>query len=411
MKYGLIGYPLGHSWSPEIHQYFIQESYQLQELQPDALSTFLEQRNFDGINVTIPYKQDVIPYLDEIDKDAKAIGAINCIVNRQGKLYGYNTDYLGLKEMLVANHIDLTNTKVLLVGNGGVAKACKHLFEEGNVNYTIVNRTTNEGVIDYETLYAQGDQYDVLVNATPVGMYPNIDAMPVRLEEFQSIHTVIDLIANPLRTRLMQVAENNGKRTLGGFEMLVRQAYEADRLFTNCEQSETAIQDCIKTIRNQKANIVLIGMPTSGKTTVGKALAIQLKREFVDMDQVLEERFGTSIKECFAKKGESYFRMEETKLAKEFIHPEGKVISCGGGIVNKEENMQFLRANSIVIWLDRDLDKLFGSEDRPLSQDKEAILSLYQERKGLYEKYCDYRVENNGMIEVTIEAIQKVLEV
>lgn len=409
MKLGLIGHPLSHSWSSEIHQHLIGAEYALWDIEYNDLASFLQERTFDGINVTIPYKQEVISHLDAIDEHAKRIGAVNCIVLKEQRLIGHNTDYDGFKNMLEANHIALKDKNVVILGNGGASKAVQEALNDLDVSYEIANRHTDNGVMDYEALYKKASSIQVIIQTTPVGMYPTIDAIPIDLEPFTNLETVIDIIANPLRTKLLQNAAEKGCKTYNGFEMLVRQAAVADEYFIEEKVREEKIQDCIQTLLSEKRNIVLIGMPTSGKTTIGKVLAQELGKDFIDMDQEIEKRIGMPIRDYFKENGEDAFRDQEENLAKELIHPLGQVISCGGGIIKRAINIEYLRANGILIWLDRDIEHLFGSKDRPLSQTKEDIEKLNEERKPYYERYCDIHIDNNGTIEETINVIKKHL--
>ncbi|MBP3891007.1 MAG: shikimate dehydrogenase [Solobacterium sp.] len=410
MKLGLIGYPLGHSWSPEIHGLLIGEDYVLWELKKEELDAFFEKRDFDGINVTIPYKKEVMKYLDEIEENAKAIGAINCIKKEKDKLIGYNTDYLGLEGMLEAHGISLENRNVLLLGNGGVGQACKQLLKKKQAHVTIVDKNQTKECISLEKARKIGASFDCLFQATPVGMYPNVEESPIDLKDFPNLTTIVDCIANPLRTKLYQEASAQGIEVLGGFEMLVRQAYCADLIFTNASIPEEKLQECLHTLTYQKRNIALIGMPTSGKTTIGKELAKVLDRDYIDIDEEIEKEIKMPIRKCFEEYGEDCFREVETRCTKKLIAPEGKVISCGGGVIKKEENMTYLKANSIILFLDRDLEHLYGSSSRPLSQTKEDLEHLYQERYPLYQKYADMTILNHGTMEETIAQIRKKLE-
>lgn len=406
MKYGLIGMPLGHSWSPEIHALLIHESYVKKELREEELADFLKAKDFAGINVTIPYKQAVIPYLDEVDQRASRIGAVNCIVNRDGKLIGYNTDCIGFYDMMRANHMPLGRAAVL--GSGGASKAVKAALEELGCDPVTVSRTPHGDMISYDELYARESEFTLLVNATPVGMSPEIDACLVDLEQLKHLKGVVDIIANPLKTRLQFEAACRGIPVLGGFEMLVRQAAAADELFTDRKVSEAAVQHCMASLYHSRRSIVLIGMPTSGKTTIGKALAEGCDRTLIDMDSELEKRMGMPIRECFAAKGEAYFRQAESRLAAELAVGGPYVISTGGGIIKNRDNMRRLSAGGYVIWIDRDLNQLFPSFDRPLSSSQEAVQKLYEERKDLYERYSDGKIENNGTIEEAVHSIMKL---
>ena len=405
MKYGLIGRPLGHSWSPEIHALLADIPYEKKELQEEALEDFFRLRDFKGINVTIPYKEKVIPYLDELDESARAAGAVNCIVNENGKLKGYNTDLLGLRQMLERNGIDPKGKTVAILGSGGAAKAACTAIEQMHGTPVIVSRHPSKDMIGYEELYERAADFEMIVNATPVGMKPDSDKCPVDIAVFEHLEAVVDIVANPLMTRLLFNAKMRDIPFCGGFEMLVRQAAEADCLFTGEKVSEEVIETCIKKLLAKRRNIVLIGMPTSGKTTLAEMIASHTGRPLLEMDEVLVDRLGMSIKDCFAQYGEAYFRHMETELAKDLRNKEGIVISTGGGIIKNEENMRYLHENGIVIAIDRDPALLYPTDSRPLSSTVDAVKVLYEERKYLYKKYSDVVVDNNGSLQNTFDKI------
>ena len=408
MKYGLIGNPLGHSWSPEIHQLLAGIPYEKKVLQEEELHDFFAKRDFQGINVTIPYKEAVIPYLDEIDDSAKEIGAINCIVNEGGKLKGYNTDCSGCRKMLESNGIDPCGKRVAILGSGGAAKAAVVAIRQMKGIPVIVSRHPDETMSGYKELYARASEFQMIVNATPVGMKPDCDKCPVDIAVFEHLEAVVDIVANPLMTRLLFTARMRGIPCCGGFEMLVRQAAEADVLFTGTAVDEETIDRCMRKLLCARRNIVLIGMPTSGKTTLAEMIASHTGRPLLEMDEVLVDRLGMSIKECFAQYGESYFRKMETELAKDLRDKEGIVISTGGGIIKNEENMRYLHENGIVIAIDRDPSLLYPTDSRPLSSNEEAVRALYEERKYLYQKYSDIVVDNNGSLQDTFDEIMKI---
>lgn len=405
MKLGLIGYPLGHSWSPAIHRYLLKEDcYALQETPAEELQHFFETTDLDGFNVTIPHKQSVIPLLDEIDPAAKRIGAVNTVVHRNGRFIGYNTDYTGFIGMLKANGIEVKGRHCAVLGSGGVSKAIRAAIESMGGTYDIVSRSTSPTAITYDELYENQKRYSVLINATPVGMSPNVDHTPIDVSRFENLEAVVDAIANPLRTLLCFEAKQLGIKTCGGFEMLVRQALAADRYFTGLDMDEALGSSCMKYLLQKQQSVVLIGMPTCGKSTIAKVLAECTGRPLVEMDAILEERLGMPIRQCFAEQGEAYFRARETELARELTSGNA-VISCGGGIIKNPENMWALSRNGKVFWIDRDVDLLYGTASRPLSQSREDIQKLYAERKPLYECYADMRIANNGTLEEAVAAI------
>lgn len=405
MKFGLIGYPLGHSWSKEIHSHFITHPYSLYEIKPEELESFLKEKDFDGLNVTIPYKEEVIQYMDEMDEAASKIGAINCIVNHNGKLKGYNTDYIGFREMLVKNGVDVKDKHIAVLGTGGASKAVSLALKDLEGIVTLVSRYKKEGVITYDELYESQEKFEVIVNTTPVGMYPDNDATPIDIHKFTNVKAVVDVIANPLRTRLLCEAKSLGLKTLGGFEMLVRQAFVADEYFLDEKLNEEKVMPALNDILKERRNIVFIGMPTAGKTTISQEFAKRTNRKVYEMDDEIVEILGTSIQECFQEKGEAYFRKLECEVAKSHEEAKGSIISCGGGVIKVEETMRHLMENGIVVWIKRNLDHLYPTDSRPLSSSEEALKKLYEERLPLYTKYADIQVENNGTIEQTINDI------
>lgn len=408
MQYGLIGNPLGHSWSPEIHQLLASLPYEKKELPEEELADFLRKRDFDGINVTIPYKEKVIGFLDELDEGAHTIGAVNCIVNKNGILKGYNTDLSGFVKMLEVNGISPAGKQVAVLGSGGAAKAASYGIEMMGGKPVIVSRHPGRAMISYAELYERAAEFAMIVNATPVGMKPDSDSCPVDICAFDHLEAVVDIVANPLRTRLLFEAKMQGIPCCGGFEMLVRQAAAADELFTGKVVEEETIQMCMRRLLKARRNIVLIGMPTSGKTTLAEMIASHTGRPLLEMDEVLVDRLGMSIKECFAQYGEGYFRNMETELARDLRAKEGIVISTGGGIIKNEENMRYLSENGIVIAIDRNPSLLYPTDSRPLSSTVDAVKVLYEERKYLYDKYSDAVVDNNGSLKDTFNEIMKM---
>ena len=406
MKLGLIGYPLGHSWSKLIHDFMIGCDYQMYELKPEELEGFLKAKDFDGLNVTIPYKQAVMEYLDEIDETAAMIGAVNTIVNRNGILKGYNTDWLGFTEMLKNNNIDVEGRKVALLGSGGASKACRTALEKLGADVSVISRrAVRENTITYEEMYADSPEYQVIVNATPVGLYPECDSIPVDLSKFENLEAVVDIIANPLRTHLLFEAKCRSLKTAGGLEMLVAQAWHADLLYTGKQLDPSLMKDCLDMLYRDRRSIVLIGMPTSGKTTVSALLAEECGRDVIEMDDEIVEILGTSIKECFADKGEAYCRWLEQDVAKDLRSGGRFIISCGGGVIKTKEAMRFLSENSIVVWLKRGIEQLFPTDSRPLSDNNDALQRLYAEREPLYELYSDVTADNTGSLADTVREI------
>lgn len=397
MKYGLIGEKLGHSYSKIIHEAIGEYAYELKEIPKEELDSFMKARDFLGINVTIPYKQDVIPYLDEIDEAAKAIGAVNTIVNRNGKLCGYNTDFYGLKALILRMGMDLKDSKVLILGTGGTSKTARAAAKSlGASEIYRVSRSSSEDAISYEeALEIHGDA-DYIINTTPCGMYPKEDASPINLEGFKALRGVTDVIYNPDRTKLVLNAQSLGIKGSGGLYMLVMQAVKAAELFLDKQLDLSIGEDIYKSIRAKKQNICLTGMPASGKSTVGKALAELLSMELVDTDALIEARAERTIKEIIETDGEAHFRDLESEAIREACRPGGRIISTGGGAILRKENAEELKKNGSVFFLDRPLEELVPTEDRPLGNTKEKIEKLYRDRYPIYTSCCDFKIAVKG---------------
>lgn len=413
MQYGLIGEHLGHSYSREIHEQLADYRYELHELSPDALGPFLTARDFRAINVTIPYKQAVLPYLDEISATARRIGAVNTIVNRGGLLYGDNTDFAGLKALLERLGLCLQGKKVLILGTGGTSKTARAVAEAMGAGEILrVSRRTGEAdTVTYAQALAAHTDAQILINTTPVGMYPQQDESPLCLDAFSRLEGVADAIYHPLRTNLVQQAQARGIPAAGGLYMLAAQAAAACAVFQGKAPSLSLAERAFSAVLREKQNIVLIGMPTSGKTTVGRRLAERSGRRFFDTDELLVERFGCPIADYFAQNGEAAFRKQEQALIAVLAGESGCVIATGGGAILREANLRYLRQNGLLFFLDRSPEKLLAAADRPLSSDRDALLQRYHER---YDRYCaaaDRRIDANGTVEAVVGAIEKELTV
>ncbi len=393
MEYAIIGEKLGHSFSKEIYETYFGMDYSVKELASEEIDGFMKAKDFKGINVTIPYKQTVIPYLDEISDVAKKIGVVNVIVNDNGKLKGYNTDFLGLKSNIEHAGIDLNGKNVLILGDGGTSKTAYAVAETmGAKTINKVSRDKKSNTITYEEAKKM-PQTQVIINTTPVGMYPKIDATLIDLDDFPALEGIFDAVYNPLCTKLVIEAKKRGIKARGGLYMLVSQAIFAVEKFSGKECSQSLTEGIFKNIYKSKENIVLIGMPGSGKTTVGKILAEKLGRELIDTDDIIKKENG-DISAIFEKLGESGFRDIETDVIKRVSALQGKVIATGGGAVLRAENVDFLKLNGNLYFIDRPLEDIAATPDRPLSSDRESLEKRYNERYEIYCNSCDKKINS-----------------
>ena len=402
MEYGLLGERLGHSFSPQIHRDLAGYDYQLLPTPPEAVEDLFARRAFQGLNVTIPYKRTVMPLCDEIDPRAAAIGAVNTVVNQNGRLTGYNTDIDGFLYMARRAGVDMAGKKVVILGSGGTSRTAR--AAAGELGAREIVTVSRHGEDNYQNLSRHADA-QVLVNTTPVGMYPNWGQSPVSLESFPALEGVLDVVYNPLRTALLLQAEERGLPCSCGLPMLVAQAKRAAELFTGQNIDDSRAEAVLHGLRGQLTSIVLIGMPGCGKTTVGRALAGKLGRTFVDLDEEIVRRAGTSIPEIFAREGEAGFRERESALVREFGERTGLVVSTGGGVVTRRENYIPLKQNGLLLHLRRDPAAL-PTDGRPLSQ-ATAPEELWRRRAPLYAAFADGEIDNNGTLAGTLEQIEK----
>lgn len=410
MEYGLIGEHLGHSFSREIHGMLSADAYELHEVSREGLDAFMRERSFKAINVTIPYKESVIPYLDYISDDAKAIGAVNTIVNRGGKLFGYNTDFEGLKLMAIRSNIDFTGRHVLILGVGGAAKTAHAVAASlGAGSITHAARSPKDSDIDIYSLKTGGKSfnYNIIINATPVGMFPNNAHRVVDINLFPCLEGVLDCIYNPLQTNLVLDAMERGIKASGGLYMLVAQAVAARNWFVGANLGMEDIEKVFGKILSDKENIVLSGMPSCGKSTIGKALAEKTGKNFIDTDALIMERAGKEIPRIFKEDGEKAFRDLESAVIKELSEKQGLIISLGGGAVLRSENVRNLKLNGKIFFIDRKLELLTATNDRPLSSNADALREMYAIRLPIYRAAADYIIENNSNIESILDDFQR----
>ena len=406
LNYGCIGEHLPHSFSQEIHGEIGTYAYDLKELTPEELPGFMTARGFMGINVTIPYKQAVIPFLDEISETARAIGAVNTIVNRNGKLYGYNTDLYGLTRLIRRIGLDLSGKKVLVLGTGGTSRTASYAAEKlgARVVYR-VSRTSREGSLSYEEVLQNHTDAEIILNTTPCGMFPKPAEQPLLLEPFTRLEGVVDAIYNPLRSRLVLDARSRGIPAEGGLYMLVAQAVRASELFLDTSYPEDLTDRIYNRILRRKENLVLIGMPGSGKSSVGAILTEATGKPLADTDRLIMEKAGKPIPDIFREDGEPAFRDLESEVIRELSLQGGQIISTGGGAVLRPENVTVLRQNGRLFWLDRDPDSLVPTDDRPLADTVAKMKALYQEREPIYRASADVIIPVFGTPESTAALI------
>ena len=400
MKCGLLGRKLGHSYSPAIHANLGNYEYALYEKEPEELEDFLRNGEWNGLNVTIPYKQTVIPYLDELTPIAQEVDAVNTIVRRDGKLIGANTDYWGFHAMVSESRLDLWGKKCLVLGSGGASKVVQAVLKMYGADIVVISR---KGENNYENLGLHKDA-SVIINTTPVGMYPETGVSPVDLCQFPHLEGVLDVIYNPARTKLLLEAEKRGIVAMNGLFMLVAQARDAANWFTDSIIPDEKITQIHRLLRVQMENIILIGMPGCGKSTIGRLLAEKSGKIFVDADAEIIKLAQKSIPRIFAEDGEDTFRALESRVLEELGKQSGLVIATGGGCVTRAENYPLLHQNGRIIWLQRDLGKL-PREGRPLSVELEA---MYRVRQPLYAAFTDFVIDNNGDPNTTVETILEV---
>ena len=404
LRCGLLGETLGHSYSPMIHHQLGDYDYRLFEIPRDALDAFLESGDWDGLNVTIPYKKAVVPYCGALSEAAAKLQSVNTLVRRpDGTLYGDNTDLYGFLYMMRRSGIQPAGKKALVLGSGGASVTVKAALEQLGASVTVISRS---GPDNYANLDRHADAR-IIANTTPVGMYPHNGAAAVDLRQFPHCEGVLDIVYNPARTALLLQAEELGIPCAGGLSMLVAQARRSSELFTGAVMDDGVLERVERTVQGRLRNIVLIGMPGSGKTTIAAALSRALGREAVEADDLISQKAGMSIPEIFAQSGEEGFRALETEVLAEQGKRSGIILSTGGGCVTRPENYPLLHQNGVIFCLTRALSKL-PTDGRPISQSTD-LAQLYARREPLYRRFADVMVSNDGAPEDALHTIMEVL--
>lgn len=406
LKCGLLGEKLGHSYSPQIHSMLADYEYKLFEKSPEELEDFLKSGEFDGLNVTIPYKKSVMPYCAELSPTAAQIGSVNTIVRRSdGSLYGDNTDAFGFENLIVHNGIEVKGKKALVLGTGGASVTAQAVLKNLGASEVVV--ISRKGEDNYENIAKHADA-EIIANTTPVGMYPNNGKAAVDLTQFPKLSGVLDVVYNPARTALLLQAEKLCIPCAGGLYMLVSQAKRSCELFTGMSIPDSEIDRIERVLSHQMQNIVIIGMPGSGKTAVSTMLAERLGRKIFDTDTIVSEKAGVTIPEIFAAQGEAGFRKLETEATAEVGKLSGNIISTGGGVVTVADNYELLHQNGVIVWIERDTNKL-ARDGRPISLSSD-LNELYAARLPLYERFADIKADNNGDINDTVNAIMEMIK-
>ncbi|MCC8195456.1 MAG: shikimate kinase [Ruminococcus sp.] len=404
LRCGLLGETLGHSYSPRIHAYLGDYDYRLYEVPKNKVEDFILHGDWDGLNVTIPYKKVAASLCDELSDIAKSLGSVNTLVKRDGKIYGYNTDYYGFKSMVLETGVRLSGKKALVLGTGGTGVTVQKVLSEMGAEVIPISRS---GEDNYDNIEKHSDAV-LVVNATPVGMYPKNGVSPLDLRRIPSCECVLDVIYNPMRTALILQAEALGLKHKSGLHMLVAQAKYSSERFQNKKISDDSVTFIEKSLTKELENIILIGMPGSGKSVVAQALGQRLHRQVIETDAEIVKNAGMSIPEIFERSGEEEFRRLETAEMQASGKLSERIISTGGGVVTREENYNLLHQNGIIVWLERDTNKL-PTDGRPISQ-KSDLSELYAKRKPMYERFADIKVDNNGTVAETVDRIIKEIE-
>ena len=404
-RYGLLGEKLGHSFSPQIHALLHGQEYKLYEVERAALPGFLSDCTLDAMNVTIPYKKDVLPHCAWVSEAVKRIGSANTLVRKADGWHAYNTDYMGFRYLVESAGYDPAGKKAVILGSGGAMLSVRCALEDMGASPIVV--ISRSGEDNYDNLHLHADA-KLLVNTTPLGMYPKVGVSAVELDSFPACEAVFDVVYNPSRTKLILDAEERGLICRSGLSMLVAQAHRAAELFADTSIARERIEEILRILEAQTKNIVLVGMPGCGKSSVGRALADMTGREFVDADEALSKRFGMSAEDMINLHGEEYFRQRETEVLAELGKASSLIIATGGGCVTREENYRLLHQNGNIFWLRRELS-LLPTEGRPLSQ-RGRLEEMYEKRAPLYRRFADHIIHNRCSVEHSAETILEALK-
>ncbi len=410
--YGLVGKKLKHSFSKEIHNYLGNPEYQLYET--NSIEHFLKTNDFDGINITIPFKTDIIPYLDELDQVAQETYSVNTVVKRNGKLIGYNTDYMGLESAFRYFNVDVANKSVLILGNGSVSKTVSKLLSDLHARSIIrLCRSVKSNIDHVFEDYTRYLNYDIIINTTPVGMYPDNDAeLLIDLSVFTKLEVVIDLVYNPLRTKLLIEAKNRGIRIVDGLYMLIMQAIKAHELFFDKIIPQNIANKIYTKTYRKHLNVVFVGLPLSGKSKYTRLLSESIHKKGLDIDQIIEKEAKMTIPEIFESKGEKYFRDFESKIVQDLYKLNGLIISTGGGLVENQANIDLLKQNGVIIFLNKDPEiisqkTIYG---RPLLKQGKDILELAKRRVPMYLKNSDIVIDINKDTDTHLKEIKEKID-
>ncbi len=404
MKIELLGRKLTHSLSPLLHSVFADYSYNLREIEPEDLDSFFEKGDFDGLNVTIPYKKEVIKYCDILSPEAQKIGAVNTIYRENGKLIGHNTDYAGFCAMIDHIGTSFEGKKVVILGSGGASLTAQTVCKDlGAKDIVVISRS---GENNYDNLYEKHLDADIIINCTPVGMYPNALECAVELDKFSSLKGVFDMIYNPYRTKLLLDAEKIGIPCCGGLIMLTVQGIKSGEKFLAKSIPEGVVERALSILKYNSVNITLIGMPGCGKSTVAKEISKIENRPLMDIDTLIVEKESTDIPTIFREKGEGYFRDIEAKICFDICREKGQVIATGGGAILRKENRDIIKANSVVVFIESEISSL-DTKGRPLSKDLSTLQKMYKERLPLYRETADIKVK---LCDTPTETAQSIIK-